>query len=459
MNTPYLYFGMWGATFSWHVEDMDLYGINFIHHGAPKTWYCVPPRFGYLLEEAAKRLFPNISSRCSNFMRHKTCLISPMLLKELGIPFQKVVQEERDMIVVFPYAYHAGFNHGFNIAESTNFGTERWIEYGKRHRPCDCTKYNVKLDMGIFVKRFQPELWDKWLKGDDIAPHPEDPEDVACRIRLRASDPEAYARLREEEMKSKDKNWQNITLQSGKQVKINRKSLKTRRMTSLSDQDKKELENWRSNSAKDTKRCIVTYQHVEMSHVKVRVFKHTLKCVGNGLHSLKEHLNKPDLSCISDLIDKGELIKVGEEYLPMRTRSNGVTSRLVLPVAAQVFKYYEDGSQVFLDPETRELLKRPSDLVQEKLALGVSIREMIASGHLIYHKRMVIRVCKRREFFADKCVRLFKHVSTGTEFKVSFVDNTVVGNGQKINELLKNTTFENALQHQQVQYLKTVPTG
>ena len=44
----------------------------------------------------------------------------------------QITQEAGHIIITFPYGYHAGYNHGFNLAESTNFATQRWIEYGKR---------------------------------------------------------------------------------------------------------------------------------------------------------------------------------------------------------------------------------------------------------------------------------------------------------------------------------------
>ena len=38
-----LYVGMRRAMFAFHIEDMNLYSINLLHLGSPKSWYVVPP--------------------------------------------------------------------------------------------------------------------------------------------------------------------------------------------------------------------------------------------------------------------------------------------------------------------------------------------------------------------------------------------------------------------------------
>ena len=89
-----------------------------------------------------------------------------------------MVQEEREAVVVFPLAYHQGFNHGFNMAEAVNFGSKRWVEYGKRARGCLCldSRTAVKIEMTPFVQIYQPELLESWKQGDDFKLHPEDPD-------------------------------------------------------------------------------------------------------------------------------------------------------------------------------------------------------------------------------------------------------------------------------------------
>ncbi|XP_057697381.1 lysine-specific demethylase 4A isoform X2 [Corythoichthys intestinalis] len=170
VNTPYLYFGMWKAAFAWHTEDMDLYSINYLHFGEPKSWYAVPPEHGRRLERLAKGFFPGNAQSCEAFLRHKMTLISPSILKKYGIPFEKVTQEAGQFVVTFPYSYHAGFNHGFNCAESTNFATRRWIDYGKQAKLCSCRQDTVKISMDVFVRKFQPERYKLWKAGKDNAP-------------------------------------------------------------------------------------------------------------------------------------------------------------------------------------------------------------------------------------------------------------------------------------------------
>lgn len=180
VNTAYLYFGMWKTTFAWHTEDMDLYSINYLHFGEPKTWYAIPPEHGKRFERIASGFFSSSAQTCQAFLRHKMTLISPQILKLYSIPYNKITQSKGEIIITFPYGYHAGFNHGFNCAESTNFAAPRWVEYGKRAMQCTCSNDMVKISMDTFVKRFQPERYDLWLKGQDVGCHPEQPDRMAA---------------------------------------------------------------------------------------------------------------------------------------------------------------------------------------------------------------------------------------------------------------------------------------
>ncbi|KAJ1940966.1 hypothetical protein GGF37_003756, partial [Kickxella alabastrina] len=147
VNDPYLYLGMWKATFAWHVEDMDLYSINYIHFGSPKAWYAIPVEARARFEMSMQNVFAGDHKLCSQFLRHKAFLLSPRFLASQGIPFNRVVQRAGEIILTFPLGYHAGFNHGFNCAESVNFAIDRWLEVAPLSRHCECVKDSVTIDL------------------------------------------------------------------------------------------------------------------------------------------------------------------------------------------------------------------------------------------------------------------------------------------------------------------------
>ena len=155
--SPYLYFGMYRSFFAWHTEDVDLYSVNYLHFGAPKVWYCVPPKHRRRFESKVQSAVPDLFMHCDQFLRHKELLVSPAVLRSESVPLVRFVQRESEWVINYPGAYHAGFNCGFNCAESTNFATARWVPIGKTAKPCECSRDSVRLDMDIFERYYEEE--------------------------------------------------------------------------------------------------------------------------------------------------------------------------------------------------------------------------------------------------------------------------------------------------------------
>ena len=155
VNDSYLYAGLWKASFSWHLEDQDLYSINYIHFGAPKQWYSIPQEDRFKFYKFMQEQFPEEAKNCPEFLRHKMFLASPKLLQENGIRCNEIVHHEGEFMITYPYGYHAGFNYGYNLAESVNFALEEWLPIGKKAGKCHCISDSVEIDVRKLAKSWK----------------------------------------------------------------------------------------------------------------------------------------------------------------------------------------------------------------------------------------------------------------------------------------------------------------
>ncbi|KAG9228999.1 putative DNA damage-responsive transcriptional repressor RPH1 [Amylocarpus encephaloides] len=176
VNTAYLYLGMWKATFAWHLEDVDLYSINYLHFGAPKQWYSIAQGDARRFEAAMKTVWPTDAKACDQFLRHKTFLISPShLAQNFNIKVNKIVHKPGEFVITFPYGYHSGYNLGYNCAEAVNFGLESWLEYGRVAKKCDCDQ--AQDSVWINVHELERKLRGEETEYEETDEEEEDGED------------------------------------------------------------------------------------------------------------------------------------------------------------------------------------------------------------------------------------------------------------------------------------------
>uniref|UniRef100_A0ACD5WS05 Uncharacterized protein n=1 Tax=Avena sativa TaxID=4498 RepID=A0ACD5WS05_AVESA len=134
VTSPMVYIGMLFSWFAWHIEDHELHSLNFLHTGAPKTWYAVPGDRAAELEEVIRvHGYGGNPDRLASLavLGEKTTLMSPEVIVSAGLPCCRLVQYPGEFVVTFPRAYHVGFSHGFNCGEAANFATPQWLKFAK----------------------------------------------------------------------------------------------------------------------------------------------------------------------------------------------------------------------------------------------------------------------------------------------------------------------------------------
>ncbi|EPZ36947.1 JmjC domain-containing protein [Rozella allomycis CSF55] len=129
LTHPWLYFGSKFSTFCWHIEDHSLMSINYLHSGAVKTWYIIPPEYSTAFELCLQKTLPLLFISQPKLLYQMNLILPLDVLKKHGIPVYKINQVPGTFVITFPNCYHSGFNNGFNIAEAVNLALPQWIPF------------------------------------------------------------------------------------------------------------------------------------------------------------------------------------------------------------------------------------------------------------------------------------------------------------------------------------------
>ena len=121
INVPWIYYGMIFSTFCWHIEDLSLYSVNYLHDGEPKVWYSIPAKDKEKYDNLVKNKFLINSMNDESFINKLSIYVNPLELLENGITVRRTVQKKGEIIITLPKGYHFGFSLGLNKSEAVNF--------------------------------------------------------------------------------------------------------------------------------------------------------------------------------------------------------------------------------------------------------------------------------------------------------------------------------------------------
>lgn len=125
------------------------YLLSYHHSGAPRTLLITQPHAHadvenaiYDTQDSSGNLFltrPEHPSTCSQFVTHETVYVPSRTFSALRIPYTEVVQQQGEMVIIFPWAYHEAYTSGPNITEEILYAGDRCKVFHeeKLYRHCD----------------------------------------------------------------------------------------------------------------------------------------------------------------------------------------------------------------------------------------------------------------------------------------------------------------------------------
>lgn len=91
INTSYSYIAMDGTSFATHIENSNLYSINYMHRienfDGLKKWNVVSKTYKNVLESTLKSVCQEM---CNSPLRHKNIIVTPKILEMHKIPYSTV---------------------------------------------------------------------------------------------------------------------------------------------------------------------------------------------------------------------------------------------------------------------------------------------------------------------------------------------------------------------------------
>jgi len=130
--------------FSMRLGDFAAYTLNYHHAGGPRSYTIIKPSSHQRLEEFICLAFQQSKNpkppSCSQFVSHDMVYVPKDTLIANGIEFTEVTQFEREMLVIFPYAYYQGFNGGANVVEEAMYASKTWEVFHRRELYVKCSK-------------------------------------------------------------------------------------------------------------------------------------------------------------------------------------------------------------------------------------------------------------------------------------------------------------------------------